>query len=139
MLLKEMKTELPVRWTMAHLLMAIALVSLLAGNGQTSQRTHRISVVFDYDFRVTPACSPEVAQGCVQQFNLYDISAGIPKRVKLGTIPVPDGAAGFVKGISATTEPLEIKSGKRKLAVSAQMPDGRESDLSKCTTKVKVP
>jgi hypothetical protein len=125
--------------TLTLFLIAIVLVSLFPGSGQTSHPTHRIIVTFDYDFGVTPACSPTVKHGCVRQFNLYDISAGIKKRVKLGTIPVPDGATGFVEGISATTEPLQVKSGKHKLAVSAQTPYGIESDFGKCTIKVDVP
>jgi hypothetical protein len=75
----------------------------------------------------------------VQQFNFYDISQGIENRVKLGSMPVPAGASGFVQGISTTTEPLLFNSGRHRLAVSAQMPDGLESDLSKCTTIVKIP
>ena len=113
------------------------------------QVTHKISFTFDYDFRVTPACSPEVTHACVQQFNFYDISAGIPKRTKLGSIPVPAGATGLVKGISFTTESFLFNPGKHLVAVSAQMPcrirrsagscNGVESDLSKCSTIVKIP
>jgi hypothetical protein len=105
----------------------------------SQQSTHKISFTFNYDFRITPACSRDVKKACVQQFNFYDISQGIAKRVKLGSMPVPDGASGFVQGISATTEPLLFNSGRHLLAVSAQMPDGSESDLSKCTTIVKIP
>lgn len=123
----------------ANKLMATVLVSLLAASVHTSHRRCTISVTFDYDFRVTPACSPNVTQECVQQFNLYEISLGIPKRAKLLSIPVPAGAAGFVRGISGKTEPLLFDSGRHRLAVSAQMPNGQESDLSKCTTIVKVP
>jgi hypothetical protein len=101
--------------------------------------THKISFTFDYDFSLTPACSPKIKKACVQQFNFYDISQGIAKRVKLGSIPVPTGASGLVKGISGTTEPLLFNSGRHLLAVSAQMPDGTESDLSKCTIIVKIP
>src|SRR5580704_3943319 len=105
----------------------------------SQQSTHKISFTFNYDFRITPACSRDVKKACVQQFNFYDISQGIAKHVKLGSMPVPDGASGFVQGISATTEPLLFNSGRHLLAVSAQMPDGSESDLSKCTTIVKIP
>jgi hypothetical protein len=103
------------------------------------ESTHKISFSFDYDFRITPACSRAIKQACVQQFNFYDISQGIAKRVKLGSMPVPAGAGGFVQGISATTAPLLFNSGRHLLAVSAQTPDGSESDLSKCTTIVKIP
>jgi len=121
--------------------MAAVLVSLLPGGLQTSRphRTITIKVTFDYDFRITPACSAKVTQGCVQQFNLYEASLGILRRAKLLSIPVPAGATGFVKGISATTEPYLFDSGQHRLAVSAQMPNGLESDLSACTTIIKVP
>jgi len=124
---------------MTHKLLATVLVTLLCGTAQTSQPTHKISFTFDYDFRVTPACSSEVKQACVQQFNFYDISTGIPNRVKLGSLLAPAGATAFVKGISFTTESLLFDSGKHRLAVSARMPNGSESDLSKCTTIVKIP
>ena len=112
---------------------------LLAARLYPQEVSHKITFTFDYDFKVTPACSRKVAHGCVQQFNFYDISQGIPKRIKLGSTPVPTGASGIVKGISATTESLVFASGKHKVAVSAQMSDGSESDLSKCATIVEIP
>lgn len=124
---------------MARTLVAMVLVYALTGTVQETQRKHKLSFTFDYDFGVTPACSKTVKKGCVQLFNLYDISAGKPKGVKLGSIPVPSGATGFVKGISATTEPLLFESGRHLLAVTAQMPNGLESDSSKCTVWVEVP
>jgi hypothetical protein len=126
---------------MGNMLIVAVLVSLLLGGLQTPHphRTITITVTFDYDFRITPACSAKVTQRCVQQFNLYEVSLGISKRAKLLAIPVPAGATGFVKGISATTEPYLFDSGRHRLAVSAQMPDGQESDLSECTTIIKVP
>ncbi|MGB7437434.1 MAG: hypothetical protein WBR26_10515 [Candidatus Acidiferrum sp.] len=125
--------------TIRRILLLLFLAGTAPLNAHKVKSTHRLTVTFNYDFTVTPACSPKVKQGCVQQFNLYDISAGIPKRVKLGAIPVPNGATGFVKGISATSQPFQIKSGNHKFAVSAQRPDGIESDFSKCMIKVKVP
>lgn len=119
-------------------ILATVLASLLYSSGLHSQSTHKITFTFDYDFRITPACSPKVKEACVQQFNFYDISAGIPKRVKLGTFAVPAGATGFVKGISGTTKSLLFNPGRHMLAVSAQMPDGTESDLSKCITILKI-
>jgi hypothetical protein len=113
-------------------------VSLLAGGTKKPPSRHRITFTFDYDFRVTPACSPKVTQECIQQFNLYEISPGISNRVKLGSIPAPVGATSYVKGISATTKPFLWVPGKHRLAVSAQMPNGLESDLSKCTTMIKI-
>ena len=133
----EVKTEIPVFLTVTNRLVATALVGLLSGNVFTPQHKHTITVTFDYDFRLTPACSSKVSQGCVQQFNLYEISLGTAKRAKLLSIPVPAGATGLVKGISATTEPLLLDSGRHKLAVSAQEPNGQESDLT--TAIVKVP
>jgi len=119
------------------LLVAAPSVSSLYGDTKKPS-THRITFKFDYDFRVTPACSPNVTQECVQQFNLYEISAGISKRMKLGSIPAPAGATGYVKDISVTTDPLLWFPGKHKLAVSAQMPNGQESDLNQCTTIIEV-
>lgn len=112
---------------------------LLAALLYPQEVTHKITFTFDYDFGATPACSRKVTHGCVQHFNFYDISQGIPRRIKLGSTPVPVGASGVVKGISATTESLLFASGKHKLAVSAQMSDGSESDLSKCATIVQIP
>jgi len=124
---------------MTHELLVTVLVTVLIGGAQTSQSEHKITFTFDYDFRVTPACSHEVKEACLQQFNFYDISRGIPKRVNLGSLPVPVGATGLVKGISFTTESLLFDSGRHRVAVSAQMPNGSESDLSKCATIVKIP
>jgi hypothetical protein len=128
-----------VRLNMGHKLLAMVLVSVLSGSAQTTPSLHTISFSFDYDFRVTPACSPKVTKQCVQQFNFYDISMGIANREKLGSIPVPAGAMGLVKGISAKTESFLFGPGRHRLAVSAQMPNGDESDLSKCTIIVKIP
>ena len=128
----------------AHfLLQRLAFVSLCSLLFTTvifpQESTHKITFTFDYDFRITPACSAQIKQAYVQQFNFYDISQGIANRVKLGSMPVPSGASGLVKGISGTTERLLFNSGRHLLAVSAQMPDGSESDLSKCTIIVRIP
>ncbi len=123
----------------AHTLVAMVLIYALAAASQTASRKHTVSFTFDYDFRDTPACSMKVTKKCVQFFNLYDISAGISKRAKLGTIPVPPGAKGLVKGISVTTQPLVFESGRHLLSVTAQMPNGLESDSGKCTVWVEVP
>jgi hypothetical protein len=125
--------------SMAHKLSTAILLTLLYGTTQASQSTHKISFTFDYDFRATPACSPKVKQACVQQFNFYDISAGILKRTKLGSLPVPAGATGLVTGITFTTESFLFNPGRHMVAVSAQMPNGTESDLSKCSTIVRIP
>jgi hypothetical protein len=80
---------------MVHKLLSTVMVSLLYASLPTSLSKCRIVFTFDYDFGVTPACSREVKQACVQQFNFYDISQGIPNRAKLGSIPVPP--AGTIK------------------------------------------
>jgi hypothetical protein len=101
--------------------------------------THRIQFTFSYDFRITPPCSSTVKEACVQQFNFYEISNGISNRVKLGSMPAPPDAAGLVKGLTATTKPYVYTAGRHMLAVTAQMPNGSESDLNKgCTTIVKI-
>lgn len=112
-----------------------ALASVSAG---AASRTHKITVHFNYDFNATPACTS--AKGnpkCVQEFVLYDISAGKAKRSLLMIIPVPQKPSGFVKGISATTPPLLFEPGKHFLAVVARMPDGTES--TPATVWVSVP
>ena len=120
------------------ILVALVFVNPLSGGTKKRASTHRITFKFDYDFRVTPACSSQVKQECIQQFNLYEISDGISNRKKLGSIPAPAGATGYVKWISVTTKPYLWVPGKHRLAVSAQMPNGQESDLSKCTTITKI-
>lgn len=119
-------------------LSATLLLSLFCGSVLVSQARHKITVKFDYDFRIIPACSQEAKMPCIQQFNFYDISAGIPKRVRLGSISAPSGASGLVKGIVGTSELLLFSHGKHMIAVSAQMPNGAESDLSGCTTIVQI-
>ena len=123
---------------MKHKLLPTVLMSLLCGSVLRPQSTHTITFTFDYDFRITPACSPTVKEKCVQQFNFYDISAGIPKSVKLGSFAVPPGSTGLIKGMSVTTKSLLFNPGRHMFAVSAQMPNGRESDLGECATKVKI-
>lgn len=127
-----------------HLLLSrlilLGLCSLFAAGlscGQESE--HKITFTFDYDFGATPACSAQVKEGCVRQFNFYDISQGIAKRVKLGSMPVPAGVKGLVKGISGTSDSQLFNSGRHMVAVAAQMPNGVESDLSKCATIIRIP
>ena len=120
------------------LLMIAVLTSLLYGAVAAAQSLRKMTFAFDYDFSVTPACSANVQQACVQQFNVYDISGGIPKRVRLGSFPVPADASGLVKSISIVTKPRLFSPGRHKVAVSAQTPDGRESDLTKCATIVEI-
>jgi len=125
--------------SLMHKLLAAFLIGAFVLNAQNTPSTHIITVTFDYDFTVTPACAPKVTKKCVKQFNIYDISPGIAKRVKIGSIPVPENARGLVKGISGKTEPFLFDPGRHRLAVSAQMPDGTESDLRRCITIVEIP
>ena len=123
-----------------HRLAFLGLLSVLVtAKIYPQETTHTITFTFDYDFSITPACSPKITKACIQHFNFYDISQGISKRVKLGSTSVPTGATGFRPGISGTTDPILFNSGRHLVAVSAQMPDGTESDLRKCATIVKIP
>ena len=123
-----------------HCLQFLVLASLFLAPmaSQKKPSTHTIRFTFSYDFRITPACSSTVKEKCVQQFNFYEISRGISNRVKLGSIPAPADATGLVKGIIGTSKPFLFTSGKHMVAVSAQMPDGSESDLSQCTKIIKI-
>ena len=122
-----------------HCLPFLVLASLvLAPVVSPKPSMHKIRFTFSYDFRITPPCSSTVKERCVQQFNFYEISRGISNRVKLGSMPVPADATGFVKGIAGTTKPFLFTSGKHMVAVSAQMPDGSESDLNQCTKIIKI-
>lgn len=123
----------------AAALLALVLAIALAAGGQTANRKHTITLTFDYDFRLTPACSSKITQDCVQQFVGYDISAGVAKRTKLGVIPLPSNPKGLVRRISGTTPPLLFESGKHLFAVTAQMPNGKESDPDSCTAWADVP
>jgi hypothetical protein len=117
------------------LLIAGLLTSLIFLKGDANSTPHSVTVKFDYDFSSTPACAPGQKTGCVQQFVVYDITAGsnVPNRVTLGTVNVPAGAKGLVKGISGKVSPPPA-SGKRLLSVVAQMPDGTASNPTKCTS-----
>jgi hypothetical protein len=131
------------------LVKGIALVLLVWGSTLTSGAQspaaqspgtkHKISITFNYDFSGTPVCPAKNAKSCVTQFNLYDISAGIQKKTKLMSFPPPAGANGNVKGITATTPLLVFEPGKHRLAVTAQMSKGDESDPNRCTIWVDVP
>jgi hypothetical protein len=114
---------------------SILLTIAFAGSRLLSSHAKRVTVRFDYDFRQTPACSPRLTRECVRQFNIYDISSG---RRMLFSIPVSPAAVGSVKGISGTSQPLPIAAGEHLLGVTAQSSDGAESEVSLCTTTVKV-
>lgn len=119
----------------------VALIGLatMTCAAQTSGTRHKISINFNYDFSHTPVCSTKHTKSCVMQFNLYDISAGLPKKTKLMSFSPPAGATGVVDGIKATTPDLVFEPGKHELAVTAQTSNGTESDPMKCTIWVQVP
>jgi hypothetical protein len=74
---------------------------------------------------------------CIAQFNVYDLGAGKP--VKLFSIPAPPGAHSLIKDIVGKSQPLTIGRGKHMLAVSAQMSDGKESNMQDCTAGTILP
>jgi hypothetical protein len=109
------------------------------GGTQTAHRKHTISVTFDYNFRLTPACSAKVTKRCVQRFVVYDMSEGMAKRTQLFVVAVPAEANGLVKGISGRSPELDFEPGKHLLAVTAQRPDGVESATPVSTTWITIP
>jgi hypothetical protein len=100
---------------------------------------HSVVVTFDYDFGRTPACTPKIQKHCTAQFVVYDISAGVPRRSRLFTIPLPDGAKGMVHGVTATSPKLDFESGQHQLAVTAQEPDGTESPNFAASVWIVIP
>jgi len=103
-----------------------------------------ITVTFDYDFRLTPACTASVTKNCVQEFVVYDISPGAskPKRYKLFTVPLPPNPTGMVHGIQATSPPLDFQSGKHLLGVTGLGPGtdpNNESPPRACSTWIAIP
>jgi hypothetical protein len=138
----------------APCILAIALAATLAATANAGQSEHTITVTFNYDFTHQPPCSAQIPQKtehkrrkgeeeqeeeCIQQFVVYDISAGLAKRTKLMFIPAPPGAHGMVKGISGTTPRLLFESGRHLIAVVAQTAKGSESDPEQATVWVKIP
>ena len=105
---------------------------------------HTISVTFDYDFRLTPACTAHVTSNCVQQFVVYDISGGASKakRHKLFTVPLPPNPVGMVHSIPGTSPHIDFESGKHLLGVTALEPGtgpNNESQPQVCTAWVAIP
>lgn len=98
--------------------------------------THTVTVTLSYDFTVDNACSSTVTTGCVQQFNIYDLTTGTP--VKLFSVPAPAGANNAVNGITGTSAPIQLKSGVRLFGATAQMADGTESDPNGSTATATV-
>jgi|ERR1700746_3834352 hypothetical protein len=129
-------------WTKSPVvsLFFLAVLSTLAGGvcfAQTQSPKHTIVVTFNYDFTAVPACSEKVTKKCIAKFIVYDISGEKP--YKLFTIPVPAGASGKVKGISAESQPLLFESGKHLLGVSAQRENGEESNPHATTFWATIP
>jgi hypothetical protein len=103
---------------------------------QVVQRT--VSVTFDYDFSTFPPCSTKVTKKCVQQFNVWEVSAPTP--IFLFSIPVPADAKGLVKGITGTaTKKRALFTGPHRFGVSAKMPPpGGESNPYQCMVFAQV-
>ena len=120
----------PWRWRLLWAAVAFLCVSC-------TTKKHVVSVMFDYDFTETSACSPTLFTGCIAQFNVYDVGAGKP--AKLFSIPAPAGAHTLTKDIVGKSQPLAIGSGKHVLAVSAQTASGEESTLQECTAGTILP
>ena len=106
---------------------------------ETTHGQHTVTVTFDYDFGLTPACTKKIIKSCVQQFVAYDISAGAKQASFLFPIPLPANPVGAVKGITATSPKLDFESGKHLISVTAQGPDGRQSKKSVCSTWIVIP
>ena len=117
----------------------VLFVLLLASMLRPQEVKHRILFTFDYDFTAVPACAPSIKKNCVKQFNFYDISIGVARRTKLGSMPVPESAKGPVKSISGASDWLVFNPGKHRVALGAQLENGAESDLNKCSTIVTIP
>jgi len=100
---------------------------------------HTITVKFDYNFRLAPACTKKIQAKCVQQFVVYDISVGEDKRMKLFTIPTPEHAKRSTGRVTGTSPQLVFESGQHQLEVVAQYPDGTESPQRASTIWVMVP
>ena len=113
-------------------LFALVFVSLVVAN----PRKRKVTVTFNYDFNLSPACSLTLTKNCVRQFNVYDTTD--KEQVKLFSIPVPADAAGFVKGITGTSPPLSLRAGEHIVVVTAQKADGTESDPGACTIRIRV-
>jgi len=123
------------RFAMRALIVLLLLALTTSVSARPQKRT--ITVKFDYDFRLNPACSPtSTATKCVKLFNVYDITGG--KREWLFSVPTPAQASGNVKGITATSPPLALAPGKHVLAVTARSADDAESETKVCTTTVDV-
>lgn len=109
---------------------------LLAVPSKAGPGQHTVTVTLDYDFTADNACSGSVTKGCLQRFNVYEVTSGAP--VKLFSIAAPAGATGPVSGITGTSGLIRLHAGAHTFAATAQMADGTESDPNACTATATV-
>jgi hypothetical protein len=97
---------------------------------------HTITVRFNYDFRKNPSCAEKpTLKTCIKQLVVYDV---LGQRFRLFSIPVPQGARGFVKGINGQSPTRIFLPGKHFIAVTAQNAGGMESDANAARIAVNV-
>jgi hypothetical protein len=109
----------------------LCVMGLLVAAASATGGQHTVSVSLNYDFTTDNACSTSVTKGCLQQFNIYDVTTGTP--VKLFSITAPAGASGPVTGITGTSAALTLHSGVHIFGATAQMADGTESNPNAST------
>jgi hypothetical protein len=126
------------RHLLRTLLCAVVLAIPVFALGQVKPHKHSLTVKFNYDFGLTSACSAGAKKNCVQEFVVYDLSAGAANRQRLASKPATPGASGKVMGITITSPRLPFEIGKHFIAVVARTPDGTESDLYNCTIWVEL-
>lgn len=114
-----------------------ALALGMASMAAAAASQHTVMVTLNYDFSVDNACSTTVTTGCIQQFNIYDITGGGTPQ-KLFSLPAPSGASSAVTGITGTSGVLTLKSGIHTFAATAQMADGTESSPNASTATAGV-
>jgi hypothetical protein len=97
-----------------------------------------VTVTFDYDFSRFPACSTKITQKCVQQFNVYEVSAKPP--IFLFTVPVPPNAKGKMTGIPGSAPKKQsFFTGPHRFGVTAKGPGlNYESDPYQAMTFAEV-
>ena len=71
-------------------LVTIGVGLVTGGVVEAGPGTHTVTVSLNYDFSADAACSATVTKGCLQQFNIYDVTTGTP--VKLFSVAAPAGA-----------------------------------------------
>jgi len=108
--------------------------SKLSGSAQSAKQPERqqplqppqavmrtVKVKFDYDFSRFPACSAKITRKCVQQFNVYEVSANPP--IFLFSIPVPPDAKGKMSGITGSApQKRSFFTGPHRFGVTAKGP-----------------